>query len=40
MENLEAIASYLILRKKKIMETDFVGSFYALNYPEHRHTLG
>ena len=37
----EAIASYSYLKKKEdYKKPDFVGSFYALNYPEHRLTLG
>ena len=40
-ENFEAIASYSYLKKKEdYKKTDFVGSFYALNYPENRLTLG
>ena len=40
-EKFEAIASYSYLKKKEdYKKPDFVGSFYALNYPEHRLTLG
>ena len=40
-KNFEAIASYSYLKKKEdYKKPDFVGSFYALNYPENRVTLG
>ena len=40
-KSFEAIASYSYLKKKEdYKKPDFVGSFYALNYPEHRITLG
>jgi hypothetical protein len=37
---LQAIASYAYLKKNEDYEADVDGSFYALNYPEHRATLG
>ncbi len=41
MENLEGIASYSFLRKNEDYGNSLVdGSFYALNFPEHRLTLG
>ncbi len=40
-ENLEAVAGYTYLHKDEQFENAAViGSFYALNYPEHRATLG
>jgi len=40
-KSFEAIASYSYLKKKEdYKKPDFVGSFYALNYPEHRITVG
>ena len=40
-KSFEAIGSYSYLKKKEdYKKPDFVGSFYALNYPEHRITLG
>ena len=40
-ENFEFISSYAYLKKKEdYKKPDFVGSFYALNYPEQRITLG
>ncbi|MGJ8652822.1 MAG: TonB-dependent receptor plug domain-containing protein [Opitutaceae bacterium] len=39
--DLQAIASYTYLHKdENYGEEDIVGSFYALNFPEHRATLG
>ncbi|MEM8867756.1 MAG: TonB-dependent receptor [Verrucomicrobiota bacterium] len=39
--DLEAIASYTYLHKDEDYgDANIVGSFYALNYPEHRVTLG
>lgn len=38
---LQAICSYSYLKKNEVYKTASVdGSFYALNYPEHRATLG
>ena len=40
-EKIEAIASYSYLKKDADYgRPDIVGSFYALNFPEHRATLG
>ena len=40
-KNLELITSYSYLKKKEdYKKPDFVGSFYALNFPEHRVTAG
>ena len=40
-QNFQLIGSYAYLSKDEdYKKPDFVGSFYALNYPEHRATLG
>ena len=40
-DNLEAIGSYAYLEKNEdYSDSSIWGSFYALNYPEHRATLG
>ena len=39
--SLETILSYTLLQKnEEYGDPDIYGSFYALNYPEHRATLG
>lgn len=41
IRDLETVASYTYLEKKEDYgDADIVGSFYALNFPEHRITLG
>ncbi len=40
-DSLETILSYTLLQKnEEYGDPDIYGSFYALNYPEHRATLG